>query len=70
MRASYRTTPRSGYYGGVQMSTVNRRDYKSISQTERERQMRDWTMGTTWAAIALGLSFGGMTAIGILMGWC
>ena len=52
------------------MSTVIRRDYKSIAQTERERQMRDWTMGTTWAAIALGISFGAMGAIGILLGWC
>ena len=70
MRAMNKTTPRSCCYGGVQMSTVIRRDYKSIAQTERERHVRDWTMGTTWAAIALGLTFGPMLALGILMGWC
>ena len=63
-RTVRRATPRSGYYNGVSMSTMRRRDLKSISQLEQERRRREnFEKGSRWAGIAmiamfLFLSFG------------
>ena len=57
-------------YGGVMVQVGTRGQYTTISQMERERQRRDeFQKGCTWAAIALGLSFGPMLAIGMMLGW-
>lgn len=69
-RAVNRTTPRRCNCNGVQVSTVRTSDYRSIAKTERERKERDgFMLGTRWAAIALGFTFGPMFAIGIMLGW-
>lgn len=68
-RRMRKMTPRVRQYGGVQVSTY-RRDYKSISQADEERERRkNFDKGCRWAALLLCGMFLFLAYGAVMWGW-
>ena len=64
-----KVTPRSCHYNGVEVSTV-RRDYRSITQAERERARREnFLKGSTYAGVAMVALFVFLSVGCVVWGW-